>query len=732
MIEMIMDSTINNFFKSLSLTGIPMLDMAIITHMVPILLGYFSTMSGIITDFIKFISHLIYKFLGNKVKSKLTGNTVCRVKISHTHQLFRFLRDAIFDKNVDSDIKNTKFYNFIDTIQYMDENDDLKNHTTEKKYSKYAALYSDYEKVIELDIDYQVNKQDNILKSQSYCSYYDIQKKMFKFENYIINVVIRGNKQAPETNRGSSDIWIEVVSFESKLREKNEYVPIIEKFLNKRFGFKERFPYVYKLTFRGDVLYNLHQSLRRNNYKNVNIGKLIFGDDIPYIDSFKQPDGDKPKYVSNELVVGCDCANVANNSKNYTKNILVSEINNTLNASCKTFFDLYFKYTGEHFDGVGYGYFFDKGKLYLIFVTKDNMFKAIIVSYNKMLTLTNIQEEIDYLIHLCIGQQSNDKNDVFLYKRVDSIWHPYALDKRGFETIYLPDAQMNDIKMEIEKFSELEQFYKECQVPYKKGLLFHGPPGTGKTSLVKALAYEYQLDVYTINVNDEEVNDDTISNILNSLGGNKKILLFEDIDTAFADKEKVKNENKTSNNKSLIIKADFLSDTESDNDKNINTIKQNPKNKRKRLAGFNDGKEKQPSKKFLTYSGLLNAMDGILSNQCSVLTIMTTNYIDRLGPAFLRPGRIDRIFELGPCCAEQIKKMVEYFIKKRLKMIEKKETELKEYENKIENFINKLTDSSGKSLLKPCELQTYLLRHIENIDDIFKYIDELDEYSDFY
>jgi chaperone BCS1 len=264
---------------------------------------------------------------------------------------------------------------------------------------------------------------------------------------------------------------------------------------------------------------------------------------------------------------------------------------------------------------------------------------------------------------------------------------------------------MKHIRNEFDGFIEIEKLYREYQIPYKKGILFYGPPGTGKTSLVKALAFEYQLPLYIIDVNDDEINDDSIVTILNGLGNSGlKLLLFEDIDTAFADKEKVRNETKLS-----------LHHNEEHENKD------------------NDSKNKQIiKKKFLTYSGLLNALDGVMSNQSGVITIMTTNYIERLGPAFLRPGRIDVKFQLKECNDEQIEQMTKTFLLKRMDMAGKifaDETLLnlteKDLDQKIHKFVKKLVNSKGESLIKPCELQFYLLRYIRNIEDIFENYNEL-------
>ncbi len=67
---------------------------------------------------------------------------------------------------------------------------------------------------------------------------------------------------------------------------------------------------------------------------------------------------------------------------------------------------------------------------------------------------------------------------------------------------------------------------------------------------------------------------------------------------------------------------------------------------------FNENrKSENPST--LTFSGLLNALDGLVSTD-GVVTVMTTNHIDRLDPALIRAGRVDRRFEFRPPTREQI------------------------------------------------------------------------------
>jgi chaperone BCS1 len=190
--------------------------------------------------------------------------------------------------------------------------------------------------------------------------------------------------------------------------------------------------------------------------------------------------------------------------------------------------------------------------------------------------------------------------------------------------------------------------------------------------------------------------------MLNSIGSNEnKILLFEDIDSAFSKKEVVKFENK--------ITSDRKIDVDSGDSKDQNNKKEE---KEEEVVSVN--------KKYLTYSGLLNALDGTLSNHHGVITIMTTNYLEKLGDAFLRPGRIDRKFELKECNHEQLKKMMSTIIGKSIKLMDLKNVDENKLKENIESFVAKIVDKDGNSKIKPCEMQRYILKHIENLDMMFE------------
>lgn len=138
--------------------------------------------------------------------------------------------------------------------------------------------------------------------------------------------------------------------------------------------------------------------------------------------------------------------------------------------------------------------------------------------------------------------------------------------------------------------------------------MLHGPPGCGKSSYITALAGELGFSICVLNLSERGLSDDRLNHLL-SVAPQQSIILLEDIDAAFVSREDTKQQ-----------KAAY--------------------------EGLNR----------VTFSGLLNCLDGVASTEARIV-FMTTNYLERLDPALIRPGRVDLKEYIGWCTEPQIEKM---------------------------------------------------------------------------
>ena len=202
-------------------------------------------------------------------------------------------------------------------------------------------------------------------------------------------------------------------------------------------------------------------------------------------------------------------------------------------------------------------------------------------------------------------------------------------------------SHVDIVKARVKLFVENPEWYEKRGIPHTLGLLLHGPPGTGKTSLIKAIAKDTKRHIFNIKLREtttpEQLSDLfysenvklKISNTTQSviIPPNQRIYVIEDIDCLtkiVLDRE----ENETKINHTQELTEPEWKDYSYSNEE---PIKKDEKERTK-----------------LTLSFLLNLFDGVLETPGRIL-IMTSNYPEKLDKALIRPGRVDINLKLYYC-----------------------------------------------------------------------------------
>ncbi|KAM5344848.1 hypothetical protein ACJ41O_010710 [Fusarium nematophilum] len=255
-----------------------------------------------------------------------------------------------------------------------------------------------------------------------------------------------------------------------------------------------------------------------------------------------------------------------------------------------------------------------------------------------------------------------------------SMWQQVARRPiRPMRTVVLEMEEKREILRDINEYLHpaTPRWYASRGIPLRRGYLFHGPPGTGKTSFSFALAGVFGIDIYVISLQDPTVSEEDLAVLFTRLP-RRCIVLLEDIDTAGLrrptddsddkdgeedsktteekDKNKDKEENKgdkEEKKKDKKKKKKAKDDTESDDDTDSSEeeAKRKKKQRKRGRSSRGDSNANRTTNSILTVesislSGLLNAIDGVASHEGRIL-IMTTNKPESLDEALIRPGRVD-------------------------------------------------------------------------------------------
>jgi chaperone BCS1 len=158
------------------------------------------------------------------------------------------------------------------------------------------------------------------------------------------------------------------------------------------------------------------------------------------------------------------------------------------------------------------------------------------------------------------------------------------LPQRDIDTVVLAPGQSERLLGDLQTFLAAERDYNRLGIPWHRGYLLHGPPGTGKTSTVRALATRLGMDLWYAPLSD--LDKDTSLMSLVAEVRPRSMLLLEDIDA------------------------------------------------------FHAATDRDTGPGEVSMSGLLNALDGV-STPHGLIVVMTTNRPEMLDEAVTRAGRVD-------------------------------------------------------------------------------------------
>ncbi|EED12408.1 bcs1 AAA-type ATPase, putative [Talaromyces stipitatus ATCC 10500] len=196
-----------------------------------------------------------------------------------------------------------------------------------------------------------------------------------------------------------------------------------------------------------------------------------------------------------------------------------------------------------------------------------------------------------------------------------------ARPSRDMSTVIFDKRAKQELLQDINEYlhPHTRRWYANHGIPYRRGYLFSGAPGTGKTSLTSALAGVFGLDIYVLSLLDPNMNESALMRLMSEVPS-RCIVLLEDIDAAGLNRP-------ASEPKPGHARRNKIGNTAESTAPSV-------------TQGSVQGIQNGSAATSVSLSGLLNAIDGVSSQEGRIL-IMTTNSPESLDKALIRPGRVD-------------------------------------------------------------------------------------------
>jgi chaperone BCS1 len=226
-------------------------------------------------------------------------------------------------------------------------------------------------------------------------------------------------------------------------------------------------------------------------------------------------------------------------------------------------------------------------------------------------------------------------------------------------------AKKTSMVNDMEAYLASKKWYGDRGIPWRRGYLFYGPPGSGKTSIASALAGHFGIELHVITLSAKGMDDIVLQNIFELLP-TKCVVLLEDIDSAGIGRQSTPEPTLDKGDKSLEQTSSV-------------PFRRNP----------------------VSLSGLINAIDGPCSPEGHIL-ICTSNSPDALDPALVRPGRIDMKILFGYASAEVSESLFLHVFE---------DPSGKTTEVDLAESAQKFATLIPEHRLSPAEVQSYLLLH---------------------